>query len=135
MKNKIILNRDPLFGVPELTIPHERKVIYWLDNHYENYTIIDETYDEAEYNPSFVDFLDNGYTIDQLKNKSRGPELFGVQDRSKPLTQKINDMKADIDYLGEFANQEIAKAQQIAQLAQEQQLTPQGDFKNDKPNE
>lgn len=88
-----------------------------------------------EFNPSFVDFLDNGYTIDQLKNKARGPELYGVQDRSKPLTQKINDMKADIDHLGEYANQEIAKAQQMAQMVQEQQIKSQGDPKNDKPNE
>lgn len=101
--------------VPSLSIPHDYKMIHWLDNHYENYHVIDQMYEETEFVPGFVLFLDNGYTIDQLKAKGQPTGLYGFQDRSKPLTQKINDLKGDLDHLSAYATQEVANAQAMTQ--------------------
>nr|CAI9750607.1 hypothetical protein CQNTEFLM_CQNTEFLM_CDS_0015 [uncultured phage] len=106
MNKRIILNRDPVPEVPTLSIPYDRKVIKWLDNHYEHYIEVDLPYEESDYNPSFVDFLENGYTIDQLKVKG-APNLFGFQDKSMPVTQKVNNMKNDIDFLGAYAQDQV----------------------------
>ncbi len=117
--------------IPVFKNKNKRFSIVWKDRFNVEYEIIEEEYPDAQYDTTFQDYLNQGYQLEQLKDEN-DISVYGYQDKKKPKSQQIRDLKRDIDAVNDFMNDSLNIYQQQQQEEQSQsQEQLKGDPKND----
>ncbi len=115
---------------PPITIfkqKNKRFSIVWKDRFNVEYEIVEEEYPNAKYDTTFQDYLNQGYQLEQLVDDTNKP-IYGFQDKKKPKSQQIRDLKNDIDQVNKFVQDSYNSYVEQQEQQQEQE---QGEIKND----
>lgn len=109
---------------PPITIfkqKNKRLSIVWKDRFNVEYEILEEEYPNAQYDTTFQDYLNQGYQLEQLVDDTNNKPIYGFQDKKKPKSQQIRDLKNDIDQVNKFVQDSYNSYVEQQQEQQEQQ--------------